>query len=316
MMHSSKRTASSGPEPHPRLTGSVDTCPRTLVRITLDSVNSALFHDFDDAIAGADRDVDLFGAAMVISHLGDAQADAHSCARQLDLIADAVLDYAAGATDPDSLSHAIDYHLFSVLGFQGNTADYEDPANSYLSEVLRRRAGIPITLSLVYMEVAQRVGLRCDGVGYPQHFIVRCGDPESPIFIDPFHQGSRLDREELLAGLRSVELAGASPESFISAITRRQMLQRMLNNLHLIFRKRKDIERWLAVLELQVRLEPWNATLIGQRGMLHYRQGNASLALADLERYVHASERESVHAGALKLLDELRLRCRGNEEAR
>lgn len=279
-------------------------------------MNSSLFHDFEQAIAGADRDVDLFGAAMVISQLGDSPVDPNSCARQLDLIAEAVLDYAAGATDPDSLAHAIDYQLFSVLGFHGNTTDYEEPANSYLSEVLRRRVGIPITLSLLYMEVAQRVGLRCDGVGYPQHFIVRCGEPEAPIFIDPFHQGSRLDRQELLAGLRSVDLNGASAESFLAAVTRRQILQRMLNNLHLIFRKTKDIDRWLAVLELQVRLEPWNATLIGQRGMLHYRQGNAGLALADLERYVHASERDSVHAGALKLLDELRLRYGGNEEAR
>lgn len=279
-------------------------------------MNSALYHEFEQAIAGSDNDVDLFGAAMVISRLGGSPVDAHSCARQLDLIAEAVLDYAAGATDPDALSHAIDYQLFSVLGFHGNTASYDDPANSYLSEVLRRRQGIPITLSLVYMEVAQRVGLRCDGVGYPQHFIVRCGDTEAPIFIDPFHQGSRLDRQELLAGLRTLDLAGASPESFLAAVTRRQILQRMLNNLHLTFRRAQDIEHWLAVLELQVRLEPWNASLIGQRGMLHYRQGNAGLALADLERYVLASERSSVHAGALKLLDELRLRYGGNEEVR
>jgi len=279
-------------------------------------VNSALYHEFEQAIAGSDSDVDLFGAAMIISRLGESPVDAHSCARRLDLIAESVLNYAAGATGPDALSHAIDYQLFSVLGFHGNTTGYNDPANSYLSEVLTTRQGIPITLSLLYMEIAQRVGLRCDGVGYPQHFIVRCGDPESPIFVDPFHQGTRLDQQELLAGLREVHLAGATPESFLAAVTRRQILQRMLNNLHLIFRKQRDLERWLAVLELQVRLEPWNTTLIGQRGMLHYRQGNASRALADLERYVDASARDSVHAGALKLLDELRLRYGGSEEGR
>jgi regulator of sirC expression with transglutaminase-like and TPR domain len=279
-------------------------------------VDSSIYHEFEQAVAGTDQDVDLFGAAMIISRLGGDPVDEHVCARKLDLIAEAVLEYAAGATDADSLAHAIDYQLFSVLGFHGNAANYTDPANSYLSEVIASRKGIPITLSLLYMEVAQRVGLRCDGIGYPQHFIVRCGDPESPIFVDPYHQGSRLDREELLAGLRSIDLGGASPESFLSAVTRRQLLQRMLNNLHLIFREQRAVDRWLDVIELQIRLEPWNAALVGERGMLHYRQGKPGLALADLERYVHASSRESTHAGALRLLNELRLRYGGSEEVR
>jgi regulator of sirC expression with transglutaminase-like and TPR domain len=279
-------------------------------------MDSALTRDFAAAIAGHDREVDLFGAAMAIARLGNPAADPHRVAATLDEIGESVRYHAGDTSDPDRLSHALDHRLFTVLGFRGDPSSYTDPANSYLDEVVARKLGLPITLSLVYMEVAQRVGLQCEGVGYPGHFIVRCGSAEAPIFVDPFHQGARIDREELLAGLRGQNLKGATPESFLAAVTRRQILQRMLNNLHGIFRQQRDIRRWLAVVELLLAIEPWNAGLVGERGMLYYRSGRPELALADLERYVAASERPVPPAGALRLLDELRLRFGGTEELR
>jgi regulator of sirC expression with transglutaminase-like and TPR domain len=272
--------------------------------------DSTFIAGFADAIRGADRDVDLFGGAMVIARLGNPSADSHAVARALDLIADAVRAYAGETRDPDELSHAIDYQLFTVMGFHGNTDDYSGPENSYLDLVVERRTGLPITLSLVYMEVAQRIGLLCEGIGYPGHFIVRCGGEEAGILVDPFHQGARLDREELLAGLRSQRLNGVSPESLLAAITRRQMLQRMLRNLHGVFKERRDIPRWHSVVDLLLCLEPWNARLVGERGMLHYRLGNPQAALNDLEQYVDAAGRETAGSGALRLLDELRSRYR------
>ncbi len=277
-------------------------------------VSSSIRDEFEAAIRGPDHEVDLFGAAMAIARLRGEARDANQVARELDLIAEDVLRHAGANADAEALAHAIDHELFAVRGFQGNAEDYEAPENSYLDLVVERRTGIPITLSLVYMEVAARVGLRCDGVGYPGHFIVRCGDPERPIYVDPFNQGVRLDREELLARLRGMNLGGVRPETFLTAITRRQILQRILNNLHAIFRSRRDLDLWLAVVDLHLVLEPWNAQLVGERGMLHYRLGRPSQALADLERYVTASEPRAVSAGALRLLDELRLRYGGSEE--
>ena len=276
-------------------------------------MDSSLYEDFVAATSGRDSEVDLFGAAMVIARLRGVAIDANEVARQLDLIAEAVETPPAGRGDSLSLTQAIDHELFTVRGFHGATSDYNDPQNSYLDCVLERRSGIPISLSLLYMEIAQRVGLRCDGVGYPGHFIVRCGEPHEQVFVDPFHQGVRLDRQELLARLRGQHLGGASPDSFLAAITRRQMVQRMLRNLHMVFRERRDAERWQAVVELSLRLEPWNAALVGERGMLHYRMGNGELALTDLQRYVTASAPETVSSGAIRLLDELRLRFGGSE---
>jgi regulator of sirC expression with transglutaminase-like and TPR domain len=274
-------------------------------------VNRKDYDAFAAAIVGADHEVDLFGAAMIVARLGGEDVDPHATASRLDVIAEEARAYAGDAAGDDALAHAIDYQLFSVCGFRGNSDDYADPRNSYLDQVVARRLGIPLTLSLVYMEVAQRVGLQCDGVGFPGHFIVRYGDPANATFVDPFQQGVRIDREELLSRLRGQPLGGASPESFLTAVTRRQILQRMLNNLHAIFRERRDMTRWLSVVELQQRLEPWNALLVGERGMLRYRLGDLEGALGDLETYVSTGDAPEANPGALRLLDQLRLRYGG-----
>jgi regulator of sirC expression with transglutaminase-like and TPR domain len=279
-------------------------------------VNASDLQAFATAIKGADHEVDLFGAAMIIARLGEDDADPHATASRLDVMAEEARSYAGEGASDDALAHAIEYQLFSVCGFRGNTEDFADPRNSYLDQVVSRRLGIPITLSLVYMEVGQRIGLQCDGVGYPGHFIVRYGTPEQPVFVDPFQQGSRIDREELIAGLRSQRLGSASPETYLAAITRRQILQRMLNNLHVTFRERRDLNRWLATVELQHRLEPWNAAFVGERGMLNYRLGNMEAALTDLERYVSGGAQPDANPGAIRLLDELRLRYGGLGETR
>ena len=281
-------------------------------------VNTSDFDAFASAIAGSDHEVDLFGAAMIIARLGNDRVNAHATAAALDVIAELARNHAGEGASADALAHAIDHQLFAVSGFHGNAEDYSDPRNSFLDEVVKRRMGIPITLSLVYMEIAQRIGLQCDGIGYPGHFIVRYGSEEAPVYVDPFQQGARIDRDELLARLRSIHTGGATPESFLAAVTRRQIVQRMLNNLHLIYRERRDLERWLAVVELQHRLEPWNATLVGERGMLCYRLGRVQDALHDLERYVSAAghDRPEANPGAVRLLDQLRLRYGGPGEAR
>jgi len=276
-------------------------------------MDEGTYSEFAEAVAGPGREVDLFGAAMLIARLSGREVDAHATARELDLIAEAVRERVdPGASDADLVA-AIREELVVEREFVGDNDTYNDPENSYLDRVVERRKGIPITLSLVYMEVAERVGLRCEGVGFPGHFLVRCGEPSQNLYIDPFHGGGRVSREALLARLAGADLGGASPESFLAGVTRRQILQRMLNNLHALFRERRDLERWLATVELLLRLEPWNGQLVGERGMLHYRLGAPERALVDLERYVGAANPGAVSSGALRLLDELRLLHKGRE---
>ena len=266
-------------------------------------MTTALEREFAAAIAGRDHEVDLFGAAMLIARLGSRVVDPHRYSRELDLIAEAAADAAADARDDRELAAAVDHELFTVCGFRGNEEGYYDPENSYLDRVIERRTGLPITLSLVYMEVAQRIGLRCDGVGYPGHFLVRCGGPEG-FFVDAFHGGRRRERDELLEQLGSGG-SGANADAFLAAVTRRQILQRMLTNLRVAYRRAGDLERWAAATGLQLCIEPWNASLVGERGLLHYRRGDAELALVDLERYVESGDSEPVPE-ALSALGDLR----------
>ncbi len=272
-----------------------------------------LRREFATAIAGPDAIVDLLGGALAIARLGGEPTERPVVEAQLDLIARAAREHASPAAGVEALAQAIDHQLFTVGGFHGNSSDYTDPDNSYVDRVLETRSGLPITLSLIYMEVASRIGLRCDGIGYPGHFIVRCGEPEAGIYVDPFHQGQRLDREELLANIRGGDFGGASPDSLLAAVTKRQILQRMLNNLRATFQERRDTVRWYATVHLLLCIEPWNAHLTGERGMLAYRLGEHSSALEDLERYVGACEPGATARGAIRLLNELRTQLRSEE---
>ena len=115
--------------------------------------------DFARAIAGHDHEVDLFGGALAIARLGHDDIDGHALARELDLIAESIRERVPGRPDAASLTAAVSAELFGNRGFRGNRENYTDPRNSYIDCVIERRLGIPITLSLVFMEIAQRVGL-------------------------------------------------------------------------------------------------------------------------------------------------------------
>ena len=277
-------------------------------------VESTPESEFAAAIAGRDHDVDLFGGAVAIARLGHGSVDAHVIARELDLIAEAVRSRAGDRAGNDVLAGAIGHELFEERGFRGNRENYGDPENSYLDRVIERRLGLPITLSLVYLEVAERVGLECDGIGFPGHFLVRCGGVDG-FFVDPFRGGVQPPREELMSQIAGISTGGVSGESFLAAVTRRQILQRMLLNLCGAYQHLSDVPRWIEALGLRLQLEAWNASLYLERGLLRYQQGISELALADLERYVGSGDPDP-NPQALSALDELRLRLGRERESR
>lgn len=262
--------------------------------------------EFAEAIAGHDHEVDLFGGAVAIARLGRDDVDAHALARELDLIAETVRERGGDRPAADALAGVITAELFENLGFRGNRERYTDPENSYIDRVIERRLGIPITLSLVYMEIAQRVGLECDGIGFPGHFLVRCGGDDG-FYLDPFNAGEQPSRKALEERLEGFTSDLPSIDSLLAAVTRRQILQRMLVNLCGAYQSEGDAPRWIEALGFRLRLEPWNAALYLERGLLHFQQGEEALALADLERYVGSGEAD-LSPRALRILDHLRLR--------
>lgn len=168
-------------------------------------------------------------------------------------------------------------------GFSGNEGDYYDPANSCLHRVLERRIGIPISLSVVLIEVARRLEIPLRGVGFPTHFLV--ASPELPgVFIDPFHGGLCLTETECV-GLLARLTRGRAPVDArcLQPVSKRYILGRMLNNLKAIYLSRGEYERAIAALDRLLLLSPSAAALQRERGLLRLHVHDYSGAIADLE---------------------------------
>jgi regulator of sirC expression with transglutaminase-like and TPR domain len=163
----------------------------------------------------------------------------------------------------------ISEYLFDDLGFHGNSDNYYAPQNSFLNEVLEQRTGIPITLSIVFISVAKRLKLPVYGVGLPGHFIVGCESSSGPIYLDPFHDGLLLEKEECLQLARSYLSEGAvlSP-SLLAPLPPPIILMRVLNNLRHIYIVQQDLPHLLSVLRLQQTLNPHNPELNRDIGIL------------------------------------------------
>ena len=193
--------------------------------------------------------------------------------RRLDQIA-ATVEKAIETQHESSVDRAlvISDVLFTRMGFRGNAEDYYDPRNSFLGQVLERRLGIPISLSVLFLEIARRVGVLAQGVNFPGHFLVRVAAEDSWRFLDPFAAGRLLSTADLEALLRQSAGPGATLEpSLLSAATKRQIVSRMLVNLAGIYGKNGDLPRSLAVLERLAVLDPENPRLLRELTQLRDR---------------------------------------------
>jgi regulator of sirC expression with transglutaminase-like and TPR domain len=177
--------------------------------------------------------------------------------------------------------------LFHQVQFRGNDGEFYDPRNSCLNSVLSRRIGIPITLSVVYMEVARRLARPVYGVGLPGHFIVAYEDSESRYWIDPFHFGRLLsftDCMNLARQTAGVDLR--SNPAVLAPVNKRQILVRMLSNLKAIYLRGQAFEKARQVLDLLIEAMPDYPEEYRHRGLIHLKQMNHRAAKADLETYL------------------------------
>lgn len=256
----------------------------------------ALAADFAARAGGADADVDLADCALRVGRIGDAGLDVGGAAAQLDALAHEAEPRLRDAA-PGLRADRLAAFLFDDLGFRGNADDYYDPQNSYLHRVIERRLGLPITLSILLIEVGRRLDLAIEGVGAPQHFLVRvAADAEpggAPRYLDPFHGGREIDldalREDmarrLSAGRRAAQTGAGAAELFLSAVTKRQILARVLQNLKLAGSRRRDFATALGAAEHLVALTPWALDDIRDRGLIAAQLGLSDVALHDLRTY-------------------------------
>ncbi|ARV57641.1 hypothetical protein BZZ01_02435 [Nostocales cyanobacterium HT-58-2] len=182
---------------------------------------------------------------------------------------------------------SINQYLYDDLGFAGNAENYYDPHNSFLNDVIDRRVGIPITLALVYLEIAQRIDFPMVGVGMPGHFLIRPDIPETEIFIDAFNRGEIMFPQDCQERLNQIyqQPMQLQPE-FLAKVSKRQFLARILANLKYIYLNQQQLEKALAAVERILLLFPGAVLELRDRGLLCYELGEFTQAADDLEAYL------------------------------
>ena len=265
---------------------------------------------FEALIAGEDAAIDLAQAAFLIASEEYLDLDIAHYMTRLDALAyrvrsilslpqDDLFSPLLPETDLLEAITAINQVLFNEEHFSGNREDYYDPRNSFLNDVLDRHTGIPIALSLLYMEVGKRVGVQIDGIGLPFHFIVGCRVPGGRVYIDPYEGGKILSEQDCRERVtRMLKGKGSSYAHWLEPVSPRQLLVRMLNNLKNIYLHSEDYVRALSVCDRIVLLVPHAPLERRDRGIIHLQLKHYGRALLDLATYVehapHAEDREEI----------------------
>lgn len=248
------------------------------------------------ALVADDDNLLLIEAAASIAQDEFPAVDTQGVLAEIDLLADRLKRRIPADASPVQRLRLLGHYFFSELGFAGNVNDYYDPQNSHLHNVLKTRRGIPITLSLIYIELAKHIGLEARGVAFPGHFLVKlkmpAGDRYGEVVINPF-TGQSLGREDLEDMLQPFRRRpGAHPDFeaplglYLQTAPPREVLARLLRNLKAIYRSAQDWPRLLAVQQRLVTLLPTTWEERRDRGLAYAELSRFSEALADLEAYL------------------------------
>ncbi len=262
---------------------------------------SSVRDEFATVVAAGDE-CELGRAALAIARIAYPELEMSHYLGELDALAAAVRPRLASVRRHEHPVTAVTQYLFEERGFHGNSDDYYDPRNSYLNEVLERRTGIPISLSVVLIEICARLGLAVEGVGFPGHFLVRVAGSSGPVLLDPFHGGRVIGHDEIIERLRTFYAAGGGPAGtnvvrelpqVLQATAPIGILARILANLLRIYLERNDHEHALATVDLALVLNPESAEHTRVRGLLYEQLDCVSAAGADLRRYLELAPRGS-----------------------
>jgi regulator of sirC expression with transglutaminase-like and TPR domain len=262
------------------------------------------------ALAGPqvdDEKIDLIRSALTIARTEYPDVKVESYVARVDELARSAASRIGDIGDPRDVIAALNYALFREAGIQGNREDYYHPRNSFINEVLDRRLGIPITLALIYMEVGRRLGFPLFGVGMPGHFLLKHYDIDgSETIIDCFNGGDILSAQDCQRRLDEIYSGQMTlrPE-FLFAVSRRQMLTRILNNLKTVYLSARNFRKALPIVDLVLVIYPRSPEDVKQRALLRYSLGQSRGAADDLEAYLkmspEASDADEIRQTALSI---------------
>ena len=240
------------------------------------------------AVSGADEDIDLPAAALYIAATEYPDLDIGHYTGVLDSLAAEVAPALRARDVTTAAVRSLSRHLSEDKGFSGNAQDYYDPRNSYLNEVLDRRTGIPITLSVVYMGVADKLGITLEGIGLPGHFVLRAGPVEDELYVDPYNGGRILtmsDCEAIVGNMFGgrVKLQG----EHLRPYTKKEILVRILANLKQIYFRSQKYRKAIAAADLVETIDPAQVANLRERASIYHTAGEFQLAIRDLESYLN-----------------------------
>lgn len=256
---------------------------------------TGILQPFAEMLRRPEADLDLARACLMISQDAYPDLDVEHYLREIDGLALRLQNRLSAGAAVEERVIALNEFLFQELGYWGNTEDYYDPRNSYLNDVLERRTGIPITLSVLYMELGRRVGMACEGVSFPGHFLVRLKVRGGVLILDPFAGGAPQSEPELRERLARVIPEGVATgvavadlplDQFLEAASKRQILGRVLRNLKAIYRDTDRPEALLAVLNRMLVVHPDAPAELRDRGFVYQRLECWRPALQDLTDYL------------------------------
>ena len=242
-----------------------------------------------------DEQIELPVGALLIAKDAYPELDITVYLEKLDQMGEEAAARIDETTDLNAQIAGLNHYLFEEQGFTGNEDDYYDPRNSYLNDVLERRLGLPITLSIVYIEIGNRIGLRLVGIGFPGHFLVKQKGEYSETFIDVFDRGKILTEDDLNEKLKTMSImqtVQVRPE-FLQEVTNKQILARILRNLKPLYFKQEAYEQAVKVGEQITWLDPKSAPDYRDLGYLYYRVESYGKSLHAFKKYLALEDDQS-----------------------
>ncbi len=237
-----------------------------------------------------DEDIPLVWAALTIARDEYPDLDVAAYEAQLDEYGQRARAQTVDAEGAVGQVRAINNLMFDELGFSGNQQDYYDPRNSYLNDVLDRKLGIPISLAVLQLDIAQRAGVPMQGISFPGHFLVSLPVDGGLLVLDPFHRGRSVDADELKLRakphLGDADLRDEQLSELLVPASNRAILTRMLRNLKTLYVEREDWERALRCTARLLTVDANQPGEVRDRGLLYLRIGHAEAAREDLKHYL------------------------------
>lgn len=239
--------------------------------------------DLKGLLAGQDDAMELDLAALNLATVEFPELDFRPSLLALDHFANAIADRCKDLSDGREFVRVANEYLFGEIGLRGNADDYYNPRNSCLNEVLNGRLGIPITLSVVYMEVGRRLAKHVVGIGLPRHFVIQYDDGDYSAYIDAFHGGAILSPDDCY------RLAQAEDEPnprLLAPAPKRQIVMRMINNLRGIYFSQRSYEKAQEILNVLIEANPESAEEYKQRGLVRLQMRHLIAGKRDLQKYL------------------------------